>query len=160
MLRPVQLPRRSNITLTCALAALAVGGCGSSDALTRGAVKGRVTIGGQPLAKGRILFLPAAPSRGPTVSAPIVGGKYELSLRDGPVAGANRVEVEAEVERGFAIDDEAAFAKRGGHPLPANPIPPGFNAQSQLTVQIRADENNTYDVSVPAAGQSAAKTIR
>jgi len=160
MLRPFELPRRSNITLACALAALAVGGCGNSDALSRGAVQGRVTIGGQPLAKGRILFLPTAPSTGPTVSAPIVGGQYELPLRAGPVAGVNRVEVEAEVDLGFAIDDEAAFAKRGGRPLPTNPIPREFNVQSQLTVPIKAGENNKFDVAVPSAGQSAARTTR
>jgi hypothetical protein len=136
------------------------GGCGTGDGLTRGPVKGRVTVGGQPLAKGRILFLPVAPSTGPTVSAAIVNGNYELPSREGPIVGPNRVEVEAELDLGFAIDDEAAFAKRGGRPLPPSPIPPSFNRNSTLVIEIKPHGENVLDVSVPAAAQAAAVATR
>jgi hypothetical protein len=137
------------------LLAACLPGCGGSDGLSRGAVQGRVTLGGAPLAKGRILFLPQAPASGPTVSAAVENGVYELPRREGPVAGKNRVEVEATVDLGFAIDDEAAFAQRGGRPLPPNPIPPQFNRNSTLVIEIKAGEPNSLDVAVPAAGQTA-----
>ena len=145
-----------------AVAVLLNSGCGTSDGLTRGPVKGRVTVGGQPLAKGRILFLPVAPNQGPIASTKIVDGEYSLSHREGPVAGINRVEVEveAELDLGFAIDDEAAFARRGGRPLPPNPIPPAFNRNSTLVIEINPDDENVLDVSVPAAAQAAALATR
>jgi hypothetical protein len=142
-----------------ALSALAIAmacstGCGG-DGLARAPIKGQVTIGGQPLASGRILFMPVAPNQGPTVSAPIVDGEYTLPRKDGPVAGPNRVEVEANLDLGFAIDDEAAFARRGGRPLPPNPVPPEFNRNSQLTLEVKPGEDNTYNVTIPAAAQTA-----
>jgi hypothetical protein len=62
--------------------------------------------------------------------------------------GQNRVEVEADLNLGFAIDDEAAFAKRGKL-LPPNPIPAKYNSQSTLAVEIKAGEENKYDVVIP-----------
>ncbi|MCI0359815.1 MAG: hypothetical protein L0211_15165 [Planctomycetaceae bacterium] len=141
--------------VTLALALISASGCGQSG-LPRGAVKGHITIGGQPLGKGRILFLPIAPSKGPAVSATIVNGEYQLERREGPIAGANRVEVEADLNLGFAIDDEAAFARRGGRPLPPNPVPAEFNRNSKLVIEIKPREQNSLDISVPAAAHVAA----
>jgi hypothetical protein len=137
-----------------ALALVCSTGCGG-DGLPRAPIAGQVTIGGQPLASGRILFMPLAPNEGPTVSAPIVAGEYALSRTQGPIAGQNRVEVEANLDLGFAIDDEAAFARRGGRPLPPNPVPAEFNRNSKLTVEVKPGEENTYNVTIPAAAQTA-----
>jgi hypothetical protein len=126
-------------------------GCGGKPALPRGAVQGQVTVAGQPLAAGRILFIPIAPTTGPTVSAPVINGRYTLTQEQGPIAGDQRVEVEAELNLGFAFDDELAFAQRGGQPLPPNPIPPEFNRQSKLTTRITESSPNTFDIAVPTA---------
>jgi hypothetical protein len=136
------------------LVAVAAAGCGG-DGLSRGAVAGRVTVGGAPLTKGRILFVPIAPNTGPAVSAVVVDGQYTLARDAGPIVGQNRVEVEAELDLGFAIDDEAAFAARGGKPLPPNPVPAAFNKQSTLAVEIQEGETTNFDVAVPAAVQTA-----
>src|SRR5687767_12035167 len=104
-----------------------IAGCDNSSPV-RAPIHGKVLIGGQPLAAGRILFTPAAPNQGPATSARIAAGEYKLAKPEGPVVGKNRVEVEADLNLGFPIDDEAAFAKRGGKPLPPNPIPPAFNS--------------------------------
>jgi hypothetical protein len=149
--------------LVCAgaLSALAIAivcSSGCSDSGTpRGSVQGRVTIGGQPMAKGRILFLPIAPNEGPTVSAAVANGEYSLARHEGPLAGPNRVELEADLNLGFAIDDEAAFAQRGGRPLPPNPVPPEFNRNSKLVVEIKSGEENSLDVSVPSANHVTAR---
>jgi hypothetical protein len=143
----------ARIIATCIVLA-AVVGCGQSGPV-RAAIEGKVTVGGQPLAAGRILFTPIAPNQGPAASARIAAGQYKLAANEGPVVGANRVEVEADLNLGFAIDDEAAFARRGGRPLPPNSIPPAFNSQSTLTADVKAGGENSYDFAIPARGQSA-----
>jgi len=110
-----------------------------------------VTVGGQPLAKGRILFVPVAPNKGPATSALVDAGTYRIPKNEGPVAGKNRVEVEADLNLGFSLDDEAAFAKRGGKPLPPNSVPPQFNRESQLVAEVKPGAENTFDVSIPLA---------
>lgn len=136
-----------------AIGALALVGCGSGASLPRGAVSGQVTVAGQPLAGGRVLFVPQAPTAGPTATARVINGRYELPESHGPIVGTHRVQVEADLPLGFAIDDEAAFAARGIQALPPNPIPPAFNSQSQLTTAIAADTPNTFDITIPSAGR-------
>jgi hypothetical protein len=131
-------------------------GCGDAGP-ARAPIHGKVTVGGRPLAAGRILFTPVAPNQGPATSAVITAGEYKIPKDEGPVVGNNRVEIEAELNLGFAIDDEAAFAKRGGKPLPPNAIPPQFNRDSQLVVEVKAGEDNSYDVTVPQSRHAAAR---
>lgn len=130
------------------LAAIGSLGC-SAEGPQRANVSGRVTIGGQPLAAGRILFVPIAPTSGPAASARITDGAYHLSEAEGPVVGTHRVEIEADRSLGFAIDDEVAFAKRAQKPWPKSPIPPAFGRESRLTVTIEAGRENTFDVEIP-----------
>lgn len=148
--------RIASVLLLTFVAIAATMGCGQSGPI-RAPIQGKITVGGQPLAKGRILFTPVAPNQGPATSAVIAEGAYSIPQNEGPVVGKNRVEVEADWNLGFALDDEAAFAKRGGKPLPPNPIPPQFNRESQLVVEVKRGEENTYDVTVPAARHTAAR---
>jgi hypothetical protein len=141
---------------TISLLAAVLIGCGQSGP-GRAPIAGKVTVGGQPLAAGRILFIPVAPNQGPTTSAAIKGGEYRVPKAEGVVVGQNRVEIEAELNLGFAIDDEAAYAKRGGRPLPPNPIPPQYNRESQLAVEVIPGEQNSYDVTIPGARHTAAR---
>jgi len=130
-----------------------VAGC-SSEGDGRAPIAGEVSVGGQPLASGRILFVPIAPNEGPTASAAIVNGKYELDQANGPIVGGNRVEIEADL--GVAIDDEAAVAKLGGR-LPPQPIPPQYNRQSQLVFEVLEDQTNQYDIAVPGGRQTVGR---
>ena len=129
-------------------------GCGSSGP-ARSAVEGAVTVGGQPLPAGRIIFTPVTPSKGPAVSARITAGRYQMDNAVGPVVGKNRVEVEADLNLGFALDDEEAFARRGAVPIPPSPIPSGYSATAQLSVEIKPGETNKYNVPIPAMVQTA-----
>ena len=137
---------------TLCLLAVVVG-CSSGPA--RSAVEGMVTFGGQPLPAGRIIFTPLAPNVGPTVTARITAGKYQVARSAGPVVGMNRVEVEADLNLGFALDDEEAFARRGATPLPSSPIPPEFGVNSQMSVEVMPRKTNKFDVAVPATVQTA-----
>jgi hypothetical protein len=137
---------------------LPAGGCGGSGP-PRAAIHGRVTIADQPLAGGQIVFIPISPTTGPTVSAAIVNGEYKLDRRKGPVVGLNRVEVRGDRPLGFPVDDEQAFAQRGGAPLPPDPVPATYNTNSQLSFDVKSGEDNVYNVPIPAqphlAGQAA-----
>lgn len=140
------------------LATALLAGCGSSGP-PRAAIHGQVTAGGQPLAAGRILFKPVAPNKGPTTSARIVQGAYQLTAKEGPVVGANLVQIESDLNLGFELDDEAAYAARGGAPLPPQPIPPEFNTRSTQTIEVQADEDNAYDVTIPYIQQMAGSAV-
>jgi hypothetical protein len=70
------------------------------------------------------------------------------------VIGKNRVEVEADLNLDFALDDEEAFAKRGAAPIPPSPIPPGFGINPELSVDIKSGETNQYHVAVPEAAHT------
>jgi hypothetical protein len=100
--------------------------------------------------------MPVAPTTGPTITARITNGEYQLSQKDGPFVGQNRVEIEADLDLGFALDDEAAFAKRG-KPLPPNRVPPEFNVKSSLVTDVKAGEKNTFDVTIPDPRQTVAR---
>ena len=152
------LPRESLAhPLAAALSFAAfLAGCGESGP-ARAPIQGKITVGGQPLAAGRILFTPVAPTQGPATSARITAGEYRLPISQGPVVGQNRVEVEADLNLAFALDDEAAYAKRGGKPLPANPIPASFNKHSTLTVEVQAGTQNQFDIAIPGGIQAATR---
>ncbi len=137
-----------SLLLVCGCAVLL--GCGKSD-VPRGSVSGQVTIGGQPLQAGRVIFTPIAPTQGPATSVLVEAGRYELPEHRGPIVGKHRVEVEAILDLGYAIDDEAAHALNAHKPKPVNPIPPEFGRRSQLVATIEADTANTFDIPIPAA---------
>ena len=124
-------------------------GCGDNGP-QRAPIKGKITIGGQPLAGGQILFVPIAPTTGPSTSAAIRNGEFALKKEQGPIIGTHRVEVEADLPLGFSIDDDVAFAQRQGKPLPPNPVPPQYNRQSTLTTEVKANIENEFTFDVPA----------
>ena len=145
-----------NVGVACCLAmhSLLHGGCGDVGP-QRAAVEGEVTVGGQPLKSGRILFLPVPPTVGPATSLVIARGTYRSDRGGGPLVGSHRVELEATLELGFALEDEEAFVRRAEAKLPAQLIPPEFNRQSRLTATIEDGQANRYDVTIPATSQSA-----
>ena len=149
---PKRNPSRvlGGLLLTLAMA-LAATGCGGPSGPERTAVHGNVTLGNAPLKAGRIVFTPQKPTEGPAVSAVITDGAYTLSEEEGPVPGRHRVQVEAELDLGFPIDDDIAFAQRQGAPLPRNPIPPQYNQQSEQFVELAPDKDNEYHLVIPKA---------
>jgi hypothetical protein len=144
---------QQGFVLVAAIAVIASVGCsGASEG--RAPIAGEVSVGGQPLASGRILFVPIAPNKGPAASAAVVDGRYEIDGDEGPVIGLNRVEIEADL--GVALDDEEAIARLGGR-LPPQPIPPQYNRNSTLSVEVLADTTNNYDIAVPGGRQTVGR---
>ena len=131
------------------LPVLLVTGCSRSE-IPRAAVSGYVTLDGQPLESGVVRFVPTGDTKGPAVSVTITDGLFDLQEFEGPVVGANRIEIEALHWLGFAMDDEAAFVAQvegGQHPHPQNPVPERYNRRSRRVVEVSsASEDFTFSL--------------
>lgn len=114
------------VSTSCVLTIIGLIGCGSGDVPPLGDVHGTVTLDGEPLEKGRILFAPADGGR--TSEAPIgEGGHYELiySLDEfGAKVGSHTVQVTTQDAYG-----------RGER------IPEKYNADSELTAEVEPGGN-------------------
>lgn len=128
-------------------------GCGRPAGPARVALEGAVLFDHQPLKAGRIKFTPSDGNKGPTAVATITDGFYEFESRNGPVVGKNKVQIESIPDLGFALDDEAAYAKavtkNGGKPaLPAEAIPSDFNSRTTLVVTVSSDGDRKHDFTI------------
>lgn len=148
-------------TLALASLAFAMTGCSNASGPERAAIRGKITVGGQPLAAGRILFTPIAPNEGPASSARILNGEYEVKRQEGPVVGANLVQIEQDIATDFAIDDEAAYAQRAAtRTLPRSVIPPAYNRQSQVSVEVKSSTENSFDLNIVPLQQYSQQSYR
>lgn len=143
-----QKASRFSLALILPLAVVAVG-CGKAE-LKRQRAWGVVQVDQSPLTDGTIRFVPTKDTRGPATVAVVKDGFFELPAEVGPLVGTHRVEIEAAVDPGFAIDDEAAFAAAmaagKGPPIPSQPIPPRYNRSSTLEIKVTDDpEANSYE---------------
>jgi hypothetical protein len=119
-------------------------GCGG-DNLGRVSVEGSVSVDGAPLADGSLSLIPAAGTTGPSAGATIENGAYFIDADKGPVPGTYRVEIKAMRKTGRKIVDE--------HQPPPNNlldemeqfIPPQYNANSTLSVEVKAGKNRDVD---------------
>ena len=140
--------RSTRFVTGCAVAlafGLAPAGCGGArDDLPREPVSGEVTLEGEPLTKGAILFRPSG-GTGPTTDAGglIRDGSYSISRGEGPVPGSYKVLITEEVDR--------APAQAPGGELNLRPeaktsrISKKYNTQSILVATVKPGEANTFD---------------
>lgn len=111
------------------------------------AVEGRVTLDGQPLPAGSIVFVPLRGTAGPKAGGTIANGKYKLTEEVGPMIGSLRVEIRAEDPQrtGPAVDDPQFFAEAVGSETTVNAVPAVYNDDSTLVVDTTAGVPNTFD---------------
>ena len=116
-------------------------GCGSSDGLNRQAISGKVTLDGDSLTSGAILFEPTSKDSGTAVGATIRQGSFAVSRAEGPVPGSYRVRVYASTRK------QAPPAKgqtdRTPRPM-VERLPPHYNTRSELRAEVVADRVNRY----------------
>lgn len=117
--------RRVSFRYACGvgvLALLVVAGCGPTGP-ARSMVTGTVTLDGQPVEQGQILFMPSD-GQGVSDALPIAAGKFE-----GEVApGSKRVEITA--------TKEIPPAEAGGMPDYVSIIPKEYNTETTLTADV------------------------
>ena len=129
--------------------ALIVAGCGRSD--NRAEVVGTVTANGEPVAKGSITFVPMAGTTGPSAGGEITDGAYQIPADVGPVHGQHCVHIRAHRKTGRQI--EAGDPHEPGRKVDEIKqfIPPQYNRQSELAVEIEPGENqHDFGLTFPA----------
>jgi hypothetical protein len=120
------------LLLPVALLAL---GCGPR----LGAVKGRVTLGGQPLANAAVNFQPVGNEVNPGIGSSgrtDANGEYSLSLIDGKgngaIVGRHRVMIRS-INPASGEDDRTR--------PPADRVPRRYNMDSELTFDVKPGSN-------------------
>ena len=113
-------------------------GCGkSSDGPERGDVRGKITVGGQPLEYGAIIFYPTAGTQGPSAGGQINDGKYAISTKNGPIVGKNRIEITGSKHTG-----ETTRISTGQEiPKMVPVVPAKYNTNSELVRDIESGKN-------------------
>lgn len=115
-------------------------GCGSGGP-QRAAVQGEVTLGGRPLEKGSILFRPTEDTKGPTAGGRIENGRYEISRKDGPLVGMNRIEINAFQPTGRQVPKVIGNPEAGLMDEVIEVIPKKYNVDSTLVREVNTDSN-------------------
>jgi hypothetical protein len=119
-------------------------GCGQvADDLPREAVRGKVTVDGEPLAKGAIRFRTSKSATGNVMEAGdlIRNGEYQIARNEGPVPGIYTVVITEEVE-----------ASPGGGDLPGprpklkpGKIPEKYTRKNSLSAEIKTGQSDPID---------------
>jgi hypothetical protein len=127
----------------------AVFGCGSSDGLNRQAISGSVTLDGQPISVGAILFEPATEESGTAVGATIRQGGFAISRREGPIPGWYRVRVYSS----SSVQAPPAKGQTDRSPRPmVERLPARYNTQSELLERVVGQHVNRYRFDLNSGG--------
>jgi len=122
-------------------------GCDKSG---RQALDGTVTLDGEPLPQGSIVFFPQPGTRGPTAGDNIVDGRFSIAPAEGTMAGTFRVEITASRKTGRKVADptvqmmnpdaESALIDQTEQYIPAR-----YNKQSELTAEVQEGRSNSFE---------------
>jgi hypothetical protein len=128
------------------MAAIALAGGCSEDALGRHAVSGAVQFDGAPLPAGNISFQPTEgqPTYG---GATITAGKYTVPREQGLVTGKYQVSINSPVPG--TGGKPAPDAMPGDPPaLSTELIPPNWNVASEQYIEIKKEGPFTFDFDI------------
>jgi hypothetical protein len=126
-------------------------GCGHHGGPPRAAVRGEVRVQDVPLKTGVIRFIPAGATKGPVALTTIKEGRYEFTTSDGPMLGANAIEIVpglADNPLAGARDIKAAwteYAKNVAASTPVGAVPKRPNRNAEWKVDVKAKGQNTFD---------------
>lgn len=136
--------------------AISIAGCAdstNSPLVDRVSVAGMVTLNGQPLKAGAIVFhgpLDSADGATITSHAFIEDGRYTIDASDGPAIGTSRVEIRPQPrsrEEYEALLDQAAKSRRRTTTSPTVVEIPKeyYGEQSELRVELVSGQHNQHD---------------
>jgi hypothetical protein len=150
-------PYRSLWSCCAALSlGLAAGGCGgATDDLPREAVHGKVTIDGEPLAKGAIRFVTATPGAGRVIEVGelIRDGEYSIPRANGPVPGTYHVTITEEAEAPPMV---------GGAPGPRAKVKVSriSSANNTLSAEVKKAQSESIDFALTSRSEATAQSGR
>jgi hypothetical protein len=124
---------------------LVMTGCGGASPDDRLPVQGTVTLDGQPMDGGVILFLPQGEGtdKRVKVGGDIMKGKYAIKAGKGPNPGLCRVEITWKRKTGRKLKNTEF-----GGPLvdeEVQGLPAKYHTQSTLTAEIKPSGGNTFN---------------
>ena len=138
-------PRRGLIPLTCLLAAF---GCDQQIPPHREPLSGSVSLKGAPLACGSIQFMPSQEGDQFGSGAVIANGRYFIPEEQGLPVGQYKVVISAGVPSQTSAEAQQKLPGESG-PLAEERIPPEFNVNSDVIVEISANRQNIYNFDIP-----------
>jgi len=131
-------------------AVLVVGFAGCSDPYAgRYAVSGKVTLEGQPLKEGLILFSPEG-NIGTDTGAVVRNGKYQIVRESGLKPGKYLVRLTAGDGKTPDVGEDAA-APGGTNIISVDLIPEEWNKKSEKVFEVKASGPNEFNIDVPVA---------
>ncbi|WP_145251040.1 hypothetical protein [Aeoliella mucimassa] len=119
--------------------AFALAGCQGGNGVT---LSGKVTLDGQDVPNGRISFVPLG--AGPTASARIEAGKYEVLISEVPLPANYLVRVSSMQPTGIMI--KHPDAEGGQLAEEKEVIPAKYNTNSELTIELTSSMEPTWDI--------------
>lgn len=138
----------NSLVLLLAAAVVGLAGCGLGAAGT--AVTGSVTLDGEPLESGRIVFEPQG--AGKMAIGTIAQGTYQIAADQAPTPGTYLIRITAERPTGKntavvsrSLEDQAP-AEQYEQYLPAK-----YNSRSELTLQIPQDSTGKHDFALTSS---------
>ena len=133
--------RKFTSLIAVVIAASLVAGCGEkSHGPERAAIHGHVTLDGQDISVGSIVFTPAAGSKGQPAGGAIQDGKYAIKAELGPTLGPQSVEIRSERKTGKKI--QAAMRDKGEQmDETVEAIPAQYNQRTILTYEVKSGDN-------------------
>ncbi|WZO98159.1 hypothetical protein EP7_005215 [Isosphaeraceae bacterium EP7] len=132
---------RAGLLAAMGLATLPALGCGGTEwEAARRPVSGAVKLDGEPLATGTIGFVPLR--EGPGAVGQVVDGAYSIPESAGPGLGPYRVEINSIQATNEQVYDPVELQKVD---KVKDLVPAEYNADSRLNVEIKADDENSFD---------------
>jgi hypothetical protein len=147
------LPRTAIVGLLLA-AALVLPGCGDQYG-GRMPISGSVTLEGQPLDVGTIIFEPL--EKGPTrAQGEVKSGQFSIPRESGLTPGKYLVRLTAGDGK-TPTNEEAAGPGGSTNIISVDRIPEDWNVNSKHEVEVKADGSNTFEFPIPNANPKARK---
>jgi hypothetical protein len=131
-----------------------VAGCGADDGLGRRAISGTVTVDGQPLGGGAILFEPATAGSGMQVGGIIRRGVFAIARDQGPAPGHYRVRIYA--SSGTQAPPAKGRSERTPRPM-VERLPPVYNTRSELRAEVTARGANRFRFELSNSGSDGGR---
>ena len=125
--------------------------CGRQDA-QRGTVRGLITLDGEPLKQGSILFLPEHGNSGVATGGTVSNGHYELTGDAGPRKGWYRIEIRSVRKSGKQV--QMPYAPPGEMmDVGEEAVDIQYNSASKLRVNVPSGES-THDFRVASRSKN------
>jgi len=146
----------SNRSLLIAFAIILTAcGCGPGrDPHGRQAISGSVTFQGKPLDPGTIQFIPADPAKESGGGSLIREGRYQIPREQGLAPGTYRVVITSPEPNNTDLPISPPGAPGiKMPPLALERIPPKFNRDSKVTVDVTEGGANSFDFNLDETGK-------